>query len=93
MYIIFIAYLMAAIAGPVRFERHDIADFRAGYQLAIADMNGDSRPDVVALATDANRVEWFENPTWKSHPVSQTTKNIDLAPYDIDGDGQIDLAL
>jgi hypothetical protein len=85
--------LLALAAGPARFERHEIADYRAPYQLAVADVNGDGKPDVIALSTEANRVDWFENPSWKQHPVAQTPKNIDLAPLDIDGDGRLEIAL
>jgi len=85
--------LLAVIPGSVRFERHEIADFRAGYQLAVTDVNGDGKPDVIALSTETNRVDWFENPTWNRHPVAQTPKNIDLAPRDIDGDGRPEIAL
>jgi hypothetical protein len=84
---------MASVAGPVRFERHEIAGFPAPYQLAAADVNGDGKPDVIALSIESNRVDWFENPTWKRHPVAQTVKNIDLAPYDMDGDGRPEIAL
>ena len=84
---------MTAFADPIRFERHEIADFPAPYQLAVADVNGDGKPDVIALSTETNRVDWFENPTWKPHPVARTPKNIDLAVHDIDGDGRLDIAL
>lgn len=83
----------ASAAGPIRFERHEIAEFPAPYQLAVADVNGDGKPDVIALSIESNRVDWFENPTWKRHPLAQTSKNIDLAPYDIDGDGRPEIAL
>ena len=61
--------------------------------MAVTDVNGDGKPDVIALSIESNRVDWFENPTWKQHPVAQTSKNIDLAPYDIDGDGRPEIAL
>jgi hypothetical protein len=88
-----IASATAALAEPIRFERREIAEFRAGYQLAVADVSGDGKPDVVALATETNRVDWFENPTWKPRPVAQTSKNIDLALHDMDGDGRLEIAL
>jgi hypothetical protein len=84
---------MTALADPVRFERREIADFPAPYQVAVTDVNGDGKPDVIALSIESNRVDWFENPTWKQHPVARTAKNIDLAPYDIDGDGRPEIAL
>jgi len=77
----------------VEFVRHTIDAYPAGYQVAVADINGDGRPDVIALSTEGNRVDWYENPTWKSHPVARTARNIDLAVRDIDGDGRPEIAL
>ncbi len=81
------------ISGPIHFDRHDVADFPAGYQLAVGDINGDGKPDVIALSTDADRVDWFQNPTWKPHPMARTKRNIDLAVYDLNGDGRAEIAL
>jgi hypothetical protein len=67
--------------------------FPAGYQVAVADLNADGRSDVIALSTDADRVDWYENPTWRRRPVARTAKNIDLAVHDVDGDGQPEIAL
>jgi hypothetical protein len=86
-----VGYLVAA--GPVNFQRHLIDAFPAGYQLAVADINGDGRPDVIALSTDADRVDWYENPGWQRRPVARTAKNIDLAVRDVDGDGRPAIAL
>ena len=88
-----IASAATASADPARFERREIADFPAPYQLAVTDVNGDGKPDVIVLSIESNRVDWFENPSWKQRPVAQTAKNIDLAPHDIDGDGQPEIAL
>jgi len=81
------------VAGPVRFERHDIDAFPAGYQVAVADMNGDGKPDVVALSTEADRVDWYESPGWKRHAIARTARNIDLALRDLDRDGIPEIAL
>jgi hypothetical protein len=80
-------------AAPLRFERHEIDAFPAGYQVAVADVNGDGKPDVIALSTDANRVDWYENPSWKRHPVARTARNIDLAPLDLNRNGRPVIAL
>jgi len=80
-------------AEPVRFQRHVIDAFPAGYQVAVADINGDGRPDVIALSTEADRVNWYENPSWRRHPVARTAKNIDLAVGDFDGSGRQAIAL
>jgi len=85
--------LAMLVCGPIQFQRHDIDDFPTGYQVAVADVNADGHPDVIALSTEADRVDWYENPTWQRRPVARTDKNIDLAPHDIDGDGRLELAL
>ena len=87
--------LVACLLGaePIHFQRHLIAPYPAGYQVAVADLNGDGRPDVVALSTDADRVDWYENPGWQQHPIARTAKNIDLAVRDLNGDGHPTIAL
>ena len=74
-----------SLATAAEFKRHVIDNYRAGYQVAVADVNGDGKPDVLALSTDANRVDWYENPTWVRHPIATTAKNIDLAPRWLNG--------
>jgi hypothetical protein len=89
-----ISLALAAMLGaePVEFQRHVIDSFPAGYQVAAADVNGDSRPDVIALSTEADRVDWYENPGWRRHPVARTAKNIDLAVRHLP-DGRPEIAL
>jgi hypothetical protein len=64
------------------------------YAVTLADVNGDRKPDIVAVTED--KVVWFENPSWQKRVIiaDQTERdNVCIAPYDIDGDGQIDFAL
>ena len=66
---------------PLRWRPHDVAKIPSGYQVAVADVNGDGRPDILALSSEASIVEWYENPTWAVHPITtRTRKNISLAP-------------
>jgi len=48
---------------------------------------------VVALSPEANRVVWYENPTWKRRPIARAERPIDLAIHDLDGDGRPEIAL
>ncbi|HQR08297.1 MAG TPA: VCBS repeat-containing protein [Gemmatales bacterium] len=80
---------------PLRFRMQEIdKTLKVGYSVIIADVNNDKKPDIVVA--DAQRVIWFENPTWKQRTIIQgQTKpdNVSIAAYDIDGDGLIDFAL
>src|SRR3954465_11495483 len=65
-----------------------------GYAVNLVDINGDGKLDIVVV--DKARVIWFENPTWKLHTIMERQKALDnvcMDAYDIDGDGQIDVAL
>ena len=65
----------------IRWQAHEVAKIPAGYQVAVADVNGDGRLDILALSSAKSIVEWYENPTWKPRPITTTTgKNISLAP-------------
>jgi FG-GAP-like repeat len=77
------------------FEAREIRrDFGVGYAVTTGDMNGDKKPDVIAIS--GTQLVWFENPSWTQHVVldGQTPKdNVALAPQDIDGDGRLDVAI
>jgi hypothetical protein len=70
------------------------ADLKVGYAVLLVDLNNDGKKDVVVV--DTQGVVWYENPTWKRRVIleGQTRPdNVCIAAYDIDGDGQLDLAL
>ena len=79
----------------VHFEAQQIrGDFGVGYAVTVADVNGDRKPDILAIS--GTQLVWFENPSWQAHVVldGQTPKdNVTLAPHDIDRDGRLDVAL
>jgi len=78
-----------------RFRMEEIAtDLKVGYAVLLVDLNGDGKKDIVVV--DTTRVIWYENPTWKRRTIiERQTKpdNVCIAAYDIDSDGQLDLAL
>jgi hypothetical protein len=63
------------------WRTHDVARIPHGYQVAVADVNGNGRPDILVLSSEESIVEWYENPSWKTRPITtQTKSNISLAP-------------
>jgi len=70
-----------------------------GYGLAIGDVDGDRRPDI--LLADQKEIVWYRNPgnkteAWKRHVmVANLTPqdNVCLAARDLDGDGRVEVAV
>jgi FG-GAP-like repeat len=70
------------------------SNFPGAYQVEVADINGDRKPDIVALggATCA----WYENPSWKKRIITgpkQSPGVISSATADINGDGKAEVAI
>jgi hypothetical protein len=74
---------------PAVFAEHAIAaGLKGGYQVVIADMNRDGKPDVIALASGMSDLVWYENPNWNRHVIASGLNHmINLAAWDTDGDG------
>jgi hypothetical protein len=97
------ALLVAVPAGTARagFRVQEIGkDLNVVYAVAIADMNRDKKPDVVAI--NNTQAIWWQNPTWEKHVVFDGPSsghpfwkkdNVCFALEDIDGDGALDMAL
>ena len=81
--------------GEVRFTPQTIdEDIAVGYGLAIADVDGDGRSDI--LLCESRHIYWYRNPDWKRHLMSGTLTERDhvcLAAQDIDGDGRAEIAV
>lgn len=77
------------------FEKRVIdAEFAKGYQVSLADIDSDGTLEILALSTTPSKLVWYKNPGWERSVVTTTIPgNIDLAPYDVDGDSDTDLAL
>ena len=64
------------------------------YAVTTADVDGDGKPDAVAVAEDA--VYWYANPSWKKHVLIKNATerdNVCIQAHDVDGDGKIDFSL
>jgi hypothetical protein len=76
-------------------ERVVIDDrFQGAYQVEVADVNGDRRPDVIAVG--GSTCAWYENPTWKKRIVATgqlTPGIISSATADLDGDSKAEIAI
>ena len=54
-----------------QFVEHTIAThLNGGYQVVVSDLNRDGKPDLVALASGAPELVWFENPGWQRHVIA-----------------------
>ena len=77
------------------FKAQDIdTEIQIGYGIAIADVNGDQKPDIILA--DQHTVQWYQNPSWKKHVIAEnlsTRDNVCIAAQDIDGDGKAEIAV
>jgi hypothetical protein len=77
------------------FETQTIDDsISIGYGLAIGDVDGDRRPDV--LLADKKQFVWYRNSDWKRFVIAENlteSDNVCIAARDIDGDGKVEIAV
>lgn len=99
------ALLFVLVAGAVflRAAEIDLPKFEAqvidskveiGYATAIADIDGDGKPDI--LVVDKKQIAWYHNPDWTRHVICENvTKqdNVCIAVKDIDGSGKASIAI
>jgi hypothetical protein len=89
------------------FVAHTLGtELRGGYQVVVADLNKDGRPDIIALASGIPELLWYENPgraagaaaaegsPWPRHVMAAgMSQMINAAANDLDGDGIPEIAL
>ena len=88
-------FTSATTRQPATFRAHVIdTALTGGYQVVVADMNRDGKPDLLVVASGLSDVRWYENPTWQKHIIVHGIKApINAAVYDVDGDGVPEIAL
>lgn len=86
---------LPALAQPAKFREHTVATGqRGGYQVVVADMNHDGKPDLIALASGLQELAWYENPGWQKHVIVEGIRQpINLAVVKLDAHGIPVLAL
>jgi hypothetical protein len=89
------AISLAAAPAPPQFRHVEIdSDIQIGYGLAIADVDGDNKPDIILA--DKSQIVWYQNPTWKKHVIAENLTERDhvcVAAADISGDGKAAIAV
>ncbi len=70
-FLLLAAVPLLAAAPPAHFTEHTIATgLKGGYQVVVADLNRDGKPDLIALASGMPELVWYENPTWERHVIA-----------------------
>jgi hypothetical protein len=89
-----VAVVLPLIGAEPTFQAVDVdTKVEIGYGLAIADVNGDKKPDI--LLADKNLIVWYENPAWTKHIIAEKLTTLDhvcIAAADLDGDGKAEVA-
>lgn len=98
------ATALSAVPPEPRFQAVTIDDqIQIGYGLAIADVDGDQKPDI--LCADKKQIVWYRNPggaaaaeaaQWRKYVMAEnlTAKDdVCIAAEDIDGDGKAEVAV
>jgi FG-GAP repeat len=90
-------WLMAALAGAdlPRWQDSTISSsLKMGYQLVVADLNRDGRPDLIVVDERGTELAWLENPTWERHVILRDVpRTINLDVFDYDGCGIPEIAM
>ena len=82
--IIFLAFALLSAKAPLFEEQILDADVAIGYGLAIGDVDGDGKSDV--LLADKKAIVWYRNGDWKKHVMAEnltTSDNVCIAAMDL----------
>ena len=91
---ILLAASLGAAELPQFHETVVTSGLKAGYQLVVADLNRDGRPDLIAVDERGTELAWYENPTWERHVlIKDVPRTLNLDVYDYDGCGVPEIAM
>lgn len=95
IFLLIIALFVTEVNAQISFMPETIDNqVQIGYGLAIGDVNGDGRPDI--LLADKKAFVWYRNPDWKRFVIVENLTqrdNVCIAARDIDGDGKVEIAV
>lgn len=87
-------YFQSLFSQPVFVEQVIDTSLAIGYGLAIGDVDGDRKPDI--LLADKKQFVWYRNGDWKRFVMVENlteSDNVCIAARDIDGDGKVEVAV
>lgn len=91
---LFLFHVFTGAINPT-FQEETIDDqVTIGYGLAIGDVDGDGKPDI--LLADKNEFVWYRNGDWKRFVMVENLTehdNVCIAAKDINGDGKVEVAV
>lgn len=79
---------------PVFVEQVIDDKIQIGYGLAVGDVDGDKKPDI--LLADKKQFVWYRNGDWKRFVMAENltpSDNVCIAARDIDNDGRVEVAV
>jgi hypothetical protein len=86
---------IGTVHAQLKFDSQIIdASVEIGYGLAIGDVDGDSKADI--LLADKKQFVWYRNGDWKRFVMVDNltaADNVCIAARDIDGDGKVEVAV
>ncbi|MES2923060.1 MAG: VCBS repeat-containing protein [Verrucomicrobiota bacterium] len=82
-------------AAPAKFRAVTVdAELGIGYGVAISDVDGDGKPDIVLA--DSKATVWYRNPGWEKYRLTGSLSGKDhvcIAASDTDADGKAEIAV
>lgn len=92
--ILWTAAAAAAFAAWPEWRATTVAEVKSGYQVVVADLNRDGKPDIIEVDERGTELAWYENPGWTRHVLTRDVpRTINLDVYDYDGDGMPEIAM